>query len=136
MKILGYLSPRDLCSIAQVNHTLAQATSDGLLWQHLHPIRWFHGHWKFFKPPKSDKGDCSDGFEDSMLCARAGSPVSDGCSAQYRGGCDVCCVPCVVCSVAVCCVWCTVKVRYTGLLANKRWLADMWCVLCVLLVWW
>ena len=89
MKILGHLSPRDLCSIAQVNRTLAKASSDGLLWQHLHPIRWFHGHWKFFKPSKSDKGDCSDGFDDSLLCAHAGSPVSDGWSAQYRGGCDV-----------------------------------------------
>ena len=123
MKILGHLSPRDLCSIAQVNHTLAKASSDGLLWQHLHPIRWFHGHWKFFKPPKSDKGDCSDGFDDSMLCARAGSPVSDGWSAQYRGGCNVCCGK--HCGG----VMCTLK-------WELGWLADKWCVLCVLFVWW
>ena len=82
LKVLRHLSPRDLCIVAQVNNTLAQATMDGLLWQHVHPVRWFHGHWKFYKPSKGDDGDCDDRFDDGLLASSC-SCVGDNWSGMY-----------------------------------------------------
>ena len=82
--MLRHLSPRDLCIVAQVNNTLAQATMDGLLWQHVHPVRWFHGHWKFYKPSKGDDGDCGDGFDDGLLASSC-SCAGDDWSGMYGG---------------------------------------------------
>jgi len=48
LQVFKYLSPQDLCHCAQVNSVFSKAAFDGSLWHHLHPVKWFSGHWKFF----------------------------------------------------------------------------------------
>ena len=50
-----YLSPRDLCRCAQVNSLFSKIAFDGTLWQHLHPVRWLKGQWKFHMPTAYDE---------------------------------------------------------------------------------
>lgn len=54
LHIFSYLSPRDLLRLLPLHSSLHHLTRDGVLWQHLHPVRWARGLWHFFKPPPID----------------------------------------------------------------------------------
>lgn len=55
LKVLKYLSPRDLCRCAQVNLLFSTIAFDGMLWQHVHPVKWLTGQWKFHQPIAYDE---------------------------------------------------------------------------------
>jgi F-box/leucine-rich repeat protein 5 len=67
VKIFKSLSPKDLCSLMQCSRELSRAAKSSRLWQHLHPMRWFAGHWQFFKPRGHPPSDTLDDFDDSLL---------------------------------------------------------------------
>uniref|UniRef100_UPI00398EA2E8 F-box/LRR-repeat protein 5 n=1 Tax=Pristiophorus japonicus TaxID=55135 RepID=UPI00398EA2E8 len=52
LKILGYLSPRELCRSRQVNARWSKLARTGALWRHLHPVSWSQGHW-YNGPPST-----------------------------------------------------------------------------------
>ena len=70
LKVFRYLSPRDLCRCAQVNSIFSKIAFDGTLWQHLHPVKWLMGEWKFCLPTAYDEGSleelANNGCEDEQ----------------------------------------------------------------------
>lgn len=60
LKVFKYLSPRDLCRCAQVNSFFSKIAFDGVLWQHLHPVKWLSGEWKFHPPTAYDEESLED----------------------------------------------------------------------------
>ena len=60
LKLFKYLSPRDLCWCAQVHSLFSKIAFDGCLWQHLQPVRWLTGQWKFHLPTAYDEKSLED----------------------------------------------------------------------------
>ncbi|CAH1265141.1 FBXL5 [Branchiostoma lanceolatum] len=54
LRVMSYLSPRDLCRSAQVCRSWSDLARDGQLWQVMHPARWAQGDWRFGFLPDED----------------------------------------------------------------------------------
>ncbi|XP_019628195.1 PREDICTED: F-box/LRR-repeat protein 5-like [Branchiostoma belcheri] len=57
LRVMSYLSPRDLCRCAQVCRSWSVLARDGHLWQVMHPARWAQGDWRFGFLPDEDPDD-------------------------------------------------------------------------------
>ncbi|XP_078596992.1 F-box/LRR-repeat protein 5-like isoform X2 [Branchiostoma floridae x Branchiostoma japonicum] len=57
LRVMSYLSPRDLCRCAQVCRSWSDLARDGHLWQVMHPARWAQGDWRFGFLPDEDPDD-------------------------------------------------------------------------------
>jgi len=60
LKVFKYLSPQDLCRCAQVNLLFSKVAFDGMLWQHVHPVKWLTDQWKFHPPIVYDEKSLED----------------------------------------------------------------------------
>ncbi|KAK3746036.1 hypothetical protein QZH41_012980 [Actinostola sp. cb2023] len=60
LRILSYLSPKDLCRTSQVCRRWALLARDGQLWKELFPARWiFRNDWRFGVPSDDEVCDCN-----------------------------------------------------------------------------
>ncbi|KAL8575501.1 hypothetical protein ACOMHN_013052 [Nucella lapillus] len=58
LKILSYLSPRELCHCAQVSQHMNRVAMDPSLWRAVLPVQWAAGDWTF--KPKSEEEEAEE----------------------------------------------------------------------------